>query len=490
MKKLISPLHNLQHFFMAKMGSVIVLALLTGCTMIPPYEKPPVTVPSHYPTGEAYPVKDYASTKTGAINDIGWRNFYQDSVLQQLIVHGLKNNHDMKVATLNVEAMQAQYRIRRADIFPNLNISMEFSRQHLPTDIAHIPRLYQLGGTTIAWEVDLWGRVRSLKDQALHHYFASKENQIASQLSLISTIATTYLIYKADQECLNLARSTLATQQQSYELIQKMLNAGQATRFDLRQSEMALRTAQTHYLKFLRLVAQDRNALILLIGSPPTQNLLDQLEQTTSFSDNIIMHDLAVALPSELLKRRPDIRAAEHRLLAANANIGAARAAFFPSITLTGSAGTASSSLDRLFSAGTGAWSFIPKINIPVFNAGLNQSHLDRSYIMKKVEVAHYDQTIQQAFREVADGLAGKKTLEEQIEAQHQMVEASQDAYRLANLRFKAGEDNYLAVLDSQRSLYEAQKVLIQTRLERSHNLIRLYKALGGGWQENMKTLK
>ncbi len=197
------------------------------------------------------------------------------------------------------------------------------------------------------------------------------------------------------------------------------------------------------------------------------------------------MQDIPVGLPSDLLQRRPDIRAAEHKLQAANANIGAARAAFFPSITLTGSAGTASSSLDNLFNAGTGAWSFMPKINLPIFNAGLNQANLDRSHIMKQIEVINYDKSIQTAFREVADGLAGKSTLDEQIKSQQQMIAVSQDAHKLATLRFDAGEDNYLAVLDSQRTLYASQQALIQTRLERLNNQVNLYKALGGGWNEH-----
>ena len=314
---------------------------------------------------------------------------------------------------------------------------------------------------------------------------ASKEVQTASQLSLVSAVANAYLVYKADQETLGLTKATLATQQKSYDLTRKLVDVGNATRFDLRQAEIGLRTAQTNYAKFLRITAQDRNALVLLLGSPLTQELAAQLDQSPKIPDQVVMQDIPVGLPSDLLQRRPDIRAAEHKLQAANANIGAARAAFFPSITLTGSAGTASSSLDNLFNAGTGAWSFMPKINLPIFNAGLNQANLDRSHIMKQIEVINYDKSIQTAFREVADGLAGKSTLDEQIKSQQQMIAASQDAHKLATLRFDAGEDNYLAVLDSQRTLYASQQALIQTRLERLNNQVNLYKALGGGWNEH-----
>ena len=314
---------------------------------------------------------------------------------------------------------------------------------------------------------------------------ASKEVQTASQLSLVSAVANAYLVYKADQETLGLTKATLATQQKSYDLTRKLVDVGNATRFDLRQAEIGLRTAQTNYAKFLRITAQDRNALVLLLGSPLTQELAAQLDQSPKIPDQVVMQDIPVGLPSDLLQRRPDIRAAEHKLQAANANIGAARAAFFPSITLTGSAGTASSSLDNLFNAGTGAWSFMPKINLPIFSAGLNQANLDRSHIMKQIEVINYDKSIQTAFREVADGLAGKSTLDEQIKSQQQMIAASQDAHKLATLRFDAGEDNYLAVLDSQRTLYASQQALIQTRLERLNNQVNLYKALGGGWNEH-----
>ena len=478
-------LHLNRYTFLKKMSVLTTATILAGCSMAPIYERPVSPMSEHYPTGEAYPGRQVNNGKQTVAADIGWRDFYTDPVLLQLIDHALKNNHDFKVTALNVEAIEAQYRIRRADRLPHVSVTAESASQRLPSDLAYNPRMYQVGVTSVAWEVDLWGRVRSLSDQALQNYLASKEVQTASQLSLVSAVANAYLVYKADQETLGLTKATLATQQKSYDLTRKLVDVGNATRFDLRQAEIGLRTAQTNYAKFLRITAQDRNALVLLLGSPLTQELAVQLDQSPKIPDQVVMQDIPVGLPSDLLQRRPDIRAAEHKLQAANANIGAARAAFFPSITLTGSAGTASSSLDNLFNAGTGAWSFMPKINLPIFSAGLNQANLDRSHIMKQIEVINYDKSIQTAFREVADGLAGKSTLDEQIKSQQQMIAASQDAHKLATLRFDAGEDNYLAVLDSQRTLYASQQALIQTRLERLNNQVNLYKALGGGWNEH-----
>ncbi len=484
MKNLTPQLNR--YFSVKKMSLLTIATILAGCSMTPSYEQPVVPVPEHYPTGEAYPERHANNTHQTVAASIGWRDFYTDPVLLQLINHALKNNHDFKVTALNVEATEAQYRIRRADRLPQVSVTAESASQRLPSDLAYNSHMYQVGVGSIAWEVDLWGRIRSLSDQALQNYLASKEVQTASQLSLVSAVANAYLAYKSDQETLGLTKATLATQQKSYDLTKKLVDAGSATRFDLRQAEIGLRTAQTNYAKFLRITAQDRNALMLLLGSPLTQELAAQLDQSPKIPDLVVMQDIPVGLPSDLLQRRPDIRAAEHKLQAANANIGAARAAFFPSITLTSSVGTASSSLDNLFSAGTGAWSFMPKINWAIFSAGLNQANLDRSHIMKQIEVINYDKSIQTAFREVADGLAGQSTLDEQIKLQQQMIAASQDTYKLATLRFDAGEDNYLAVLDSQRTLYASQQALIQTRLERLNNQINLYKALGGGWNEHL----
>ncbi|MDA3440095.1 efflux transporter outer membrane subunit [Acinetobacter bereziniae] len=459
-----------------------LIVLISGCSFAPKYERPNVDIALQYPQGDAYP-KTYIHPKNAEnVLDIGWRAFFKDPLLQQLIEHALANNHDLKIAALNVAALEAQYRIRRADLFPHLSTNADATVQKLPSDIAYNRRIYQLGLSSVAWELDLWGRLRNLNEQALQNYLASDETRTAVHMSLVSAVARAYMTLQANHEQLSLTRATVQAQQQSYELTKALVKNGQATQFDLSLAEMSLRAAQFDQSKMVRLVAQDRNALILLMGTPLSQSIALELDQAKDLSDRKLLSQISAGLPSDLLMRRPDIRAAEHMLLGANANIGVARAAFFPSIQLTGSVGIASSSLSDLFDSGTGMWNFIPKISLPIFHAGANRANLNHAQVLKRIEIVNYNKAIQTAFREVSDHLAGQATLDEQIKTQQQSVNASEKAYQLAKLRFKAGQDNYFVVLDLERTLYAAQQQLIQTRLEQLNNEIQLYKALGGGW--------
>ncbi|MFJ0779857.1 efflux transporter outer membrane subunit, partial [Bordetella bronchiseptica] len=431
----------------------------------------------------------YAGAGAPAAADVGWRDFFGDPLLQELLALSLANNRDLRVAALNVEAARAQYRIQRADLAPSVGVGGTGSVQRTPADLnpsgqAGISRSYQVGASLSTWELDLFGRIRSLSEQALQLYLAQDETRLATQLTLVAETANAYLTLRADQELLALTRQTLAAQQESYKLTRQSYDLGVATELDLSQAEISLRTAERNLSQYTRMAAQDRNALVLLVGQPLPAGIGAQLDQAVALPDGVVLADLPAGLPSDLLARRPDIRAAEHQLQAANASIGAARAAFFPRISLTGSAGTASASLGGLFDAGSGAWSFAPQISVPIFAGGALRASLDLAKIQKDIGIARYEQAIQSGFREVSDALAGRGTLQEQIRSQELLVQANQRAYDLSQQRYQQGIDNYLSVLDSQRSLYTAQQTLVETRLARLSNLIQLYKALGGGWSE------
>lgn len=479
------PLHR-------SLGLALVCAL-AGCALAPEYERPAAPVGSAYPSGPAYGENRQGARPGPAAADIGWRDFFADPLLQRLISTALQANRDLRVAALNVQEARAQYRIERAGLLPGVAIGGQGTVQRQPGDLtpsgqSGISRAYQVGGSIPAWELDLFGRIRSLSDQALQLYLAQDETRTATQLSLIAETASAYLTLRADQELLELTRSTLAAQQDSYSLTRQSYELGVATALDLSQAEIALRTAERNLSEYTRRVAQDRNALVLLVGQPLADDVVAQLARATTLSDDVMPHTLPVGLPSDLLARRPDIRAAEHQLQSANANIGAARAAFFPRISLTGSAGSASSSLGGLFDAGSGAWSFMPSITVPIFAGGALRASLDAATVRKDIRVAQYEKSIQTAFREVSDALAGRGTLQTQIVAQRQLVDASRRAYTLAQQRFDLGVDNYLSVLDAQRSLYSSQQALVEMRLARLTNLVSLYRALGGGWTEHTVT--
>ncbi len=458
------------------MAPICGLLVLNGCTLAPFYDRPVLPVAAAWP-GETPVVPPPATA------DIGWHDFFQDARLRRLIDYALVNNRDLRIASLNVAAARAQYRVQRSDLFPTINATANEVAQRQP-NFYNIPgqplttHTYAAGLGFTAYEFDLFGRIRSLNKRALELYFGYAETRTSAQITLVSEVAVAYLTWLADQDLLRLTQDTLTSQKASYDLTKRRFEAGVTTALDLRQSETAVDTARVNLAQYTRLVMQDLNALVLLLGGP----LPVDLPPAVAFNDQGVLTDLPEGLPSDILTRRPDVRAAEHQLIAANANIGAARAAFFPSISLTGNFGTASTQLNGLFQNGSQAWVFNPQVSMPIFAAGANFANLDLANIQKRIEIAHYEKTIQSAFREVSDSLAGRRTLDEQLAAQQALVDASSETYRLSDMRFKAGVDNYLSVIVSQRAMYGAQQELISVKLLRLENLVTLYKALGGGW--------
>jgi outer membrane protein, multidrug efflux system len=457
--------------------ALLTAGLLGACSMMPEYQQPSAPIEAVWPSGEAYP-----NTRRDADGDIAWQSFFVDAQLRQLIALALEHNRDLRTAALNVEAYRALYQIQRADLFPSLGLDAGAVRQRLPADLSSTGQTattsqYTVGLGVTAYELDFFGRVRSLEQAALESYLGEQEAQRSVQLSLTASVATAWLTLRCDQAQLKLARETLRADVESLQLIRLRFKSGTASELDVRQARTAVDSAQSTQAQYLRLVAQDANNLQLLIGtSLPTDLAAAEVD------DDSILAELPVGLPASVVARRPDIRQAEHRLKSANANIGAARAAFFPTITLTASAGSASSELSSLFSGGQGAWSFVPSISLPIFNSGRLAANLDYSRVQKDINVAAYEKAIQVAFREVADGLAARKTYRAQLTAEAELVKDSQGYLALAEQRYRTGVDSYLTVLDAQRSLYGAQQQQINSRSLQLAAEISLYKALGGGW--------
>lgn len=448
--------------------------LTSACSFIPRYERPASPVSASWLSGA-----DPADAKDAVT--LGWSDFFQSPELRQLINKGLANNRDLRIAALNIETAQAQYRIQRSNLLPTINGTLSMSRSHMPAigaqGFSGTFSQYTANIATTAYELDVFGRLRSLNQTALETYLATAEARNTVQISLIRQIAAAYLTLLADREQSVLSQQTLESQQKSYDLALRKFNVGVGTKLELRQSETLLETARVDQIAFARQTAQDRNALELLVGAP-----LDDMEITASFADaDHITAPIKAGLPSDLLLNRPDIRQAEHNLKSANANIGAARAAFFPTITLTASGGLGGNELSGLFESSAKAWSFSPQITIPIFNAGRNKATLDVATLRKEITVAQYEKAIQTAFREVSDALVARETLTRELAAQGKLVAATQDAYDIANMRHEKGIADYLTVLDARRNLYGAQQRAIATRLQIIQNYVQLYAALGGG---------
>jgi len=458
----------------------IACACLAGCSMAPRYHRPEAPVPDAWPAGPAY--QEPAANTVQPAADIPWQEFFVDPQLRQLITLALENNRDLRIAALNIERSQAQYQVRRAELLPEVDVIGQGSGRRVPADLADSSkavtnRQYHLDLGVSSYELDLFGRVRSLKDQALEQYLATGQARRSVQIGLIAEVAFNYLTLAADRERLDLAKETLNNYQVSYELSRRRFEAGVASALDFNQARSAVEAARVEIYRFTTLVAQDENALTLVIGAPASAELLPR-----SLSETLTaVNDLAPGLPSEVLLTRPDILQVENQLKGYNANIGAARAAFFPRITLVSAIGTGSTELSGLFKDGSQAWSFAPFITLPIFDAGRNRANLQVAEVDRDIAVARYEQTIQTAFREVADALARRGTIDGQLSAQQSLTDATAESYWLSQARFEKGVDSYLSVLVSQRSFYSAQQGLISVNLTRLGNLVTLYKVLGGG---------
>ena len=466
-----------------KLSVLCIAALLGGCSMMPVYQRPAAPVAVDWPAVNGTAV--VTSARPAA--DIEWQSFFSDDKLRQLIAVALNNNRDLRIAVLNIEQARAQFQIRRADQFPTLNLAATGARQpgaRTANGSSTITSTYTAALAVTAYELDFFGRVASLKEQALAQYLATEQGRKTAQISLVASVANTYLSLLADAELLAITQQTLATREESYRLSKLRFDNGVTSELDLRQAESLTEAARVSLAQLQRQRALDENALTLLIGQPLTPDLAVVLPAGKTLADAPIMADVPVGLPSDVLARRPDIRQAEQQLLAANANIGAARAAFFPRISLTTSVGSASSSLSGLFKSGSWGLAIAPQLLLPIFDAGRNQAGLGVANAGRDIAVAQYEKAIQTAFREVADALAGQATLGEQLRAQRAQATAEAVRFKLADLRYKNGIASSLDALDAQRSLFSVQQALVQTRLAQLQSQVTLYKTLGGGWKD------
>ena len=473
------PCPPARSLWMAAAGAAAAAALLSGCSLAPLYQRPAAPVAPEWPAGTSTAADSAASVTTA---DIPWQDFIGDARLRELIALALQNNRDLRVAALAIEQARAQYQIRRADEVPSVNATASGTRQ--PTPDGGNSSVYTAGLALTSWEIDFFGRIASLKDAALAQYFATQEARSAVQTSLVASVASAWLSLQTNTELLALTERTLATREDSLRLNQLRFDQGVTSALDLRQAQSLTAAARATLAQQQRLRALDANVLTLLVGQPLPAQLLAAVPAAQQQGAPALLADVPAGLPSELLARRADIRQAEQQLIAANANIGAARAAFFPRIALTAGVGTASSSLSGLFESGSWGLTLAPQALLPIFDAGRNQAGLDAAQAGRAVAVAQYEKAIQVAFREVADALAGRATLDDEVRAQQDQANAEADRFRLADLRYRNGVSSFLDVLDAQRQLFATQQALAQTQLAQRQNQVALYKALGGGWRD------
>lgn len=466
-----------------KLSTLAAAVVVAGCVdLTPRLELPEPPIPAAWPLAETTPA---GPGDAGAAADVGWRDFLADERLEGLVALALENNRDLRVAALTTLRARELHRIRRADRLPGVAADASALRTRVPGSLSSDGGAETLGEYSVdlgvaAFELDLFGRVRNLSRAALEDYLATEEARRSIQLGLIAEVARTYLTLAADEQLQRLAAETLRSQEESFRLTESRHELGAVSGLDLAQAQTTVESARVDVARFAGSVAQDVNALRLLVGAPVGPELLPASLDTASPG----LAPLPPGLPSEVLLRRPDVLAAEHRLRAANADIGAARAAFFPRITLTGAVGTASDELSDLFGSGTGTWSFVPRVTLPIFEAGRLRAARRAAVVERDIAVARYEQAIQVGFREVADALALTETLARQRAAQEALAEAAARAHALSQARYDEGRDSYLTLLDSQRFLYAAQQALIVTRLAEQANRITLYRVLGGGWRE------
>ena len=453
--------------------ALMAAGVLTGCSMAPTYERPQSPVPDAFAT--------QSDAKAKKATDIGWKEFFKDARLQVLIQTALEHNRDLRVAALRIEEARALYNIQRADRLPTINATAGGSRARTPGDlttsgVSSVSSRYDVGVSLASYEVDFFGRVKSLSDAALATYLATEEARCSAHISLVAEVAKAYLAERAYAEQYDLAEKSYKAREESHKLAKMRFDVGATSALDLAQYESLMQSAKVSMVTLARQRAQAENALAVLVGKP-----LDKLPPAQSLATQGILGEIYAGLPSELLANRPDLRQAEQKLMAANANIGAARAAFFPRIALTGSYGTASSSLSGLFESGSRAWSFAPQLVLPIFDTGRNINNLDLAWARKHIAVAEYEKAIQVAFREVADALVARELLVQQVEAQDRVMKAEGERLQLSEARFKNGVSSSLDVLDAQRQLFAAEQALVQARLLQLTNTIDLYRSLGGG---------
>ena len=462
----------------ARFSLIGLACALSACSLMPVYERPAAPIAAVWPAPEA---SDNINNDSYQRNqDKGWRHFFSDKTVQELITQALANNRDLRVAVLSIEQARAQLGIRRADQFPTLNAALTGSRA--PNSSGDMTSSYAAGLTVTAYEIDFFGRVASLKEQALSQYLASQEGRATVQISLIATVAQAWLSLLADEELLAVSQQTLASREESVQLVDLKLRHGAASELDLRLAQTLLEGARVTLAQQQRQRALDENALVLLLGGALPSTASAQLANARHGGlSSLQFAELPAGLPSDLLTNRPDIRQAEQLLIAANANIGAARAAFFPRIALTTGVGSASSELSGLFKDGSWGFTLSPQLLLPIFDAGRNQANLDGARAAREIAIAQYEKAIQSAFREVADALAGRATLARQLQASTAMLQAESERARLTKLRFDNGAASQLDWLDAQRSLFAAQLSLVQVRLAHLQNQVLLFKALGHG---------
>ena len=463
----------------------LVAAGLAGCVdLAPSYRRPAAPIPPSFPTGAAYAPPPAAPQPV-----VGWRDFFFDPKLKAVIGEALANNRDLRVAVANIAAARAQYHVQRADLFPKLDANAAATFGQEPTSVlaggavprgtasTYNERLYNLNAGVSAYQLDLFGKVRNLTRAAQDQYFATREARDAAQITLVSEVATDYLALGSDQALLKVAEDTLKSATESLEVTKGRFAAGVDSELDISQAQTIVQQARFDVAQLTTQVAQDRNALDLVVGAPVADDLLP-----SGIDDPVVVLErLPSTVSSAVLLERPDVLQAEEQLRAANANIGAARAAFFPDISLTGSGGLTSLALSTLFKGGSGAWSFAPTVSQTIFDGGANRGNLNYAKAQRTISLANYEKSIQTAFREVADALAARGTIDERLAAQQALTDAAATTFRLSTARYNQGSDTYLNVLIAQRTLYSARQTLVTTRLAEADNLVTLYTALGGG---------
>ena len=449
----------------ARFIALACAALVSACSFAPKYERPAAPVASEFP----YPAAA-AGTPAAALP---WQQFFPDERLRQLVAIALANNRDLRVAILNIEQARAQYDIRRADIFPTVGAQLT----RVPGSGGSSSSVYTLGIGASAWEIDLFGRVRNLSEAALAQYLGTQEGRGAAQISLVASVANTWLSLVADDELIALTRQTLSTREESLRLTRLRFENGVTSEIDMRLAESLAESARATLAQLTRQRALDIDALALLLGQPVPAQM-----QTPVGTASVAFPDVPAGTPSEVLAQRPDVRQAEQQLIAANANIGAARAAYFPRISLTAGVGRASPELSGLFKGGGWTWNVAPTLLQTIFDFGRNRANVEVATVQRDIAIAQYERAIQSAFREVADALAARATFGDQLTAQQRVVDAESVRFRLSSLRYENGVASYLDLLDAQRSLFIAQQTLVQTKLQQLQAQVQLYRSLGGGW--------